>query len=109
KLKEKAPAKPCATVSTEYSTVFAGRGARVCPSHAGIGAYPSGAALSPAGVPAAWAGGRGAALIVCPYAVTDTKREAISKASFLNIWDSIYHRIAHPLLKTSGLYDFRGH
>ena len=33
--------------------------ARVCPSHCGIGWYPSGAALSPGGTPGAAAGGRG--------------------------------------------------
>src|SRR5688572_24089915 len=61
KLKENPPASPSATVSTVYSEVLAGWGARVCPDQAGIGAYPSGAALSPGGMPAACAGGRGTA------------------------------------------------
>ena len=61
KLKQYPPINPDATVSTSYAAVFAGLGARVCPSHAGMGAYPSVAALPSAGFggPGSCAGGRG--------------------------------------------------
>src|SRR3954462_332886 len=59
-----APCSPSVSVSTSYFADFAGYGARVWPSHCGVGAYPSGAALASDAAPGVGAGGRGAGLIV---------------------------------------------
>src|SRR5439155_1037711 len=64
--KQNAPLNPTATVSTSYAALFGGLGARVCPSHSGIGAYPSGAALPSSGLAGpTCAGGRRTARTGC--------------------------------------------
>src|SRR5262249_19200607 len=68
KLKQKAPASPSTAASTLHSAILAGRAARVCPSHCGIGEYPSGAALPSSGV-IVIAGGRGTERTDCAIGV----------------------------------------